>query len=124
MIALMMAAALMVSQDWTAELDTGGWDFVDAADDWSVVIYARAARTPNSVWVRMEYQDGIEGYFSDRALHEVDCNQWRTRETTLTAYEGRNLTGESFHIGGSSEWDYPAPGSISDSVMIYQCGDA
>lgn len=119
----MMAAALLGGQDWTAQLDIDGWDWLNTSEAGTVVIFAQPARTPNSVWVRMEYRDSAGGFYSDRALQEVDCVQWRTRDTTLFAYEGRNLTGESMEAPTDGVWDYPIPGSIAEAVMIYHCGE-
>lgn len=100
---------------------SSSWTLLNWSEEHGVSIYAQPSRTPNSVWVRMEFENGIEGLHSERSLQEVDCDLWRRRDLQITAYIDSNLTGESFEVPTDGAWEYPVPDSLGESVLLYHC---
>ena len=112
MLAGLIALVVQAASDWT---------LLTWSEERGVSIYAQPSRTPNSVWVGTEFDNGIEELYSERSLQEVDCDLWRRRDLQITAYVGTNLTGDSFDVPTDGAWEYPVPESLGESVLLYHC---
>jgi len=70
------------------------------------------------VWLLMSHPDG----FSMKNLNEFDCNQQKYRTISRVSYSEKNGFGEILNSSNKvSEWDYPVPGSVSQTIFKNIC---
>jgi len=106
-----------------ALVEDDDWSRIAMGPDGRSLFLARPAPQPNSVWVRMEYEDVADqrSWLSSRQLVELDCERWQWRTLEFTAFSQNNLEGEERIFESSDRW-LPAPqGTFAHTYVAYGC---
>lgn len=116
-----MLIALAIIQTLTAaELEANGWEWL-ANGTSGGVFYVQPFKGPRLPHPKAWYAAISEGGHSI-ALAEVNCQTWQTRTVQGVVYW--SVEGEDRQAPfATSEWTYISPGSISESIAEYVCGD-
>lgn len=116
-----MLLALAIIQTITAaELEANGWQWL-AGGTSGGQFYVQPFKGPRAPYPKAWYAALGDGGHSV-SLAEVNCETWQTRTVQGVVYW--IVDGEERQAPlGLGEWSYIAPGSISESIAEYACGD-
>lgn len=122
MITVVMALALQAT--WPADRPDNGWTRRGMTTDGTALLLTKPGPRAGMVWTRQELREPDPKFqtYSTITLVEADCTGRRSRTIQGTDWTGKNATGTSVTWEGS-QWRYPLPGSLGETIMIYACGE-
>ena len=85
-------------------------------------MFTRSGPRNNMIWSRTEYAFKTDDVHSSMSLYDLDCVNGKHRIVQIIVYSDTNLRGQSYSRNTPSQWTYPAPGTLGESVFRRGCG--
>jgi hypothetical protein len=115
-----LAALSRLPAGWE-HVEPNGWLWKSGNDE--TLLLTQAARQANHIWARYESKSASEGLRSSRALIEVDCSGWRTRQVQSASFSRANFQGLVESSDSVSSWSAAAPDTFGEAILKAACGE-
>ncbi len=122
LFALLLSISSLVYANWTLiDMDTEGTVlfYIDKSTIQKNGQYLR-------VWEKIEYSEKSDmaiksNVRSTRTYVEIDCREKKARVLSFTSFTSPNLINQKNSSNQTQEWEFIAPKTIFDSVLIQVC---
>lgn len=85
-------------------------------------MFTRPGPRHNMIWSRTELAFKRDNIHSSMSLNELDCANGKYRNLQTIQYSDTNLRGQSISHNTPTQWVYPGPSTLGESIFRRGCG--